>query len=56
METLGSLRLEQKFRLQVLREQVKDLKKEEAQEYLVEVLRQMMVKDNMIKSLLSKGM
>ncbi|MDJ0772910.1 MAG: NblA/ycf18 family protein [Mastigocoleus sp. MO_167.B18] len=46
------LTLEQKFRLQTLKEQVQSLTHEEAQTYLLEVLRQMMVKDNLVKHLL----
>lgn len=49
------LTLEQKFRLQTLREQVQDLTQEEAKTYLLEVLRQMMVKDNLVKHLLKKA-
>lgn len=49
MKAPGNLSLEQQFKLQVLREQVKDLSLEEAQEYLVEVLRQNMVKDNLMR-------
>jgi len=49
MNAPGKLSLEQQFKLQVLREQVKSLTQEQAQEYLVEVMRQMMVKDNLVK-------
>jgi hypothetical protein len=49
------LTLEQKFRLQTLREQVNKLSQEEAQTYLLEVLRQMMVKDNLVKHLLKQA-
>ncbi len=49
------LTLEQKFRLENLKKQVTQLTQEEAQNYLLEVLRQMMVKDNMVKHLISKG-
>ncbi|MGK7916703.1 MAG: NblA/ycf18 family protein [Prochloraceae cyanobacterium] len=52
METPTNLSLEQQFKLQVLREQVKSLTKEQAQEFLVELFRQMMVKDNLVKNLL----
>ena len=48
------LTLEQKFRLQALKEQVSSLTQEEAQTYLLEVLRQMMVKDNLVKHLLKQ--
>ncbi|MBW4511275.1 MAG: NblA/ycf18 family protein [Scytonematopsis contorta HA4267-MV1] len=48
------LSMEQQFRLQTLRDQVKNLSREEAQTYLLEVLRQMMVKDNLVKHLLKE--
>ncbi len=51
MEMPISLTLEQQFKLQILREEVKNLSLEQAQEYLVELLRQNMVKDNMFKHL-----
>ena len=44
-----NLSMEQQFRLQVFSEEVKSLNREEAQKYLLEVLRQMMVKDNFVK-------
>ncbi len=49
MSTPGNLSLEQQFKLKVLKEQVSHLSLEEAQEYLVEVLRQSMVKDNLLR-------
>ena len=52
MEKSASLTLEQKFKLEVLKDQVKDLTQQQAQEYLIEVFRQMMVKDNLVKHLL----
>ena len=48
----GNLSLEQEFKLQVVRDQVTGLSLEQAQEYVVEVMRQMMVKDNLVKHLL----
>jgi len=48
----GKLSLEQEFKLQVLRDQVKGLSQEQAQEYVLELFRQMMVKDNLVKHLL----
>lgn len=50
MEMPGNLSLEQQFKLQLLREQIKTLSLEEAQDYLVEVLRQSMVKDNLLRN------
>lgn len=55
MEISATLSLEQQFKLQVLREQVKNLSQEQAQEYLIEVFRQMMVKDNLVKQLLKNA-
>lgn len=52
MEMPGKLSLEQQFKLKVYQEQVKSLNRDQAQEYLLEVLRQMMVKDNLVKQLL----
>lgn len=48
----GKLTMEQQFRLQVLSEQVQNLSQEEAQKYLLEMFRQMMVKDNLFKHLI----
>jgi hypothetical protein len=55
METPAQLTMEQEFKLQVLRDQVKGLTQEQAQEYLIEVFRQMMVKDNLMKHLLKNA-
>ena len=55
MEMPIQLSLEQQFKLQILREQVKSLSQEQAQEYLMEVFRQMMVKDNLVKHLLKSA-
>lgn len=52
MDLSASLTLEQQFKLEVLKDQVKNLSKEQAQEYLIELFRQMMVKDNMIKKIM----
>ena len=52
MSTPGKLSLEQEFKLQMLQGQVKSLDLEQAQEYIVELLRQMMVKDNIVKDML----
>lgn len=48
----ASLSLEQKFKLEVLKDQVKNLTKEQAQEYLIEVFRQMFIKDNLMKQIM----
>lgn len=49
-----SLSMEQQFKLQVLRDQVKTLSKDQAQEYLIEVMRQNMVKENLLKYWMKK--
>ena len=51
----GSLSMEQQFKLKVLRDQVGNLSKEQAQNYVIEVTRQMMVKDNLVKHLLKNA-
>lgn len=55
MNTGANLSLEQQFKLQVLKEEIKTLTHEQAQEYLVEVFRQMMLKDNLVKNLLKNA-
>jgi hypothetical protein len=55
MDLPAQLTLEQQFKLQVLRDQVQELSREQAQEYLVEMFRQMMVKDNLVKHLLKNA-
>ena len=45
------LSLEQQFSLAKYEQQVKDLSQDSAQEFLVEAFRQLMVKDNVIRSL-----
>ena len=52
MNMPAQLTLEQQFKLKVLEEQVGTLSKEQAQEYLLEMFRQMMVKDNLVKHLI----
>ncbi len=54
MDIPMDLNLEQKFNLKLYEEQVKGLSQEESQKFLLEVLRQLMVKDNMIKHLLKQ--
>ena len=55
MEKNAQLSLEQQFKLKILQEQVQNLTKEEAQEYVLEIFRQMMVKDNLVKHLLKNA-
>ena len=52
MEMPGKLSLEQEFKLNVIKSQVGGLSLDQAQEYVVEVMRQMMVKDNLIRHLI----
>ncbi|NER00658.1 MAG: phycobilisome degradation protein NblA [Cyanothece sp. SIO2G6] len=52
MSKPGKLTLEQEFKLQMLEGQVKSLDLDQAQGYILELLRQMMVKDNIMKGLL----
>jgi hypothetical protein len=49
------LSLEQQFNLRAYQEQVKGLDQTQAQEMLLEVLRQLMVKENVIKHLLKQS-
>ena len=49
MDVPMELSLEQEFNLNLYKEQVKALSPEESQAFLLEVLRQLMVKDNMLK-------
>lgn len=55
MDIPMELSLEQKFNLKLYEEQIKGLSQEESQKYLLEVLRQLMVKDNMLKHLLKQS-
>lgn len=49
MDMPTGLSLEQQFKLQILRDEVQRLTLEQAQEYLIEILRQGMVKENLYK-------
>jgi len=51
----GSLSMEQQFKLQQIKNQAGNLSLKQAQEMVVEVMRQMMVKDNLVKELLRNG-
>jgi hypothetical protein len=50
-----SLTVEQQFNMKVYEEQVRNLSQEQAQEFLLEVMRQLMVKNNVIAHLMKKG-
>ncbi|NJM89805.1 MAG: phycobilisome degradation protein NblA [Hydrococcus sp. RU_2_2] len=52
MDMSNQLTLEQQFKLQVFSDQAKNLSQEQAQECLIELFRQMMVKDNLFKNLI----
>ncbi|MEM8810638.1 MAG: NblA/ycf18 family protein [Cyanobacteria bacterium P01_D01_bin.44] len=49
MNSPGTLTLEQEFQLNVLKKQVETLSAEQAQSYLLEAMRQLMLKDNWVK-------
>jgi hypothetical protein len=55
MEIPMELSLEQKFNLKLYEEQIKELSQEESQKFLLEVLRQLMVKDNMLKHFMKQS-
>jgi Phycobilisome degradation protein nblA len=55
MESTFGLSFEQEFMLRVFGEQVKTLSLQEAQDYLLEILRQSMVKENLFKELIKNG-
>jgi hypothetical protein len=52
MESTAGLSFEQEFMLRVFGDQVKSLSLKETQGYLLEILRQSMVKDNLFKEML----
>ena len=55
MDAQGGLTLEQKFKLTVVKEQLKHLTLKQAQDFVVEVIRQSMIKDNLVKQMLKSG-
>ncbi|MEO1006850.1 MAG: NblA/ycf18 family protein [Cyanobacteria bacterium J06638_38] len=55
MDLPMELSLEQQFNLKIYEKQVKSMSHEEAQQFLVEVLRQLMVKENMVKHLMKQA-
>ena len=48
------LTLAQEFKLEILKKDIQKLTKEEAQKYLLEMFRQIMVKENIFKELIRK--
>ncbi|MEM1239652.1 MAG: NblA/ycf18 family protein [Cyanobacteria bacterium P01_H01_bin.26] len=55
MEMPAKLSLEQEFELQLLKEQVKTLSLDQAQDYVVEMMRQMMLKENLFRHLMKQS-
>jgi Phycobilisome degradation protein nblA len=55
MEMSIELSLEQKFNLKLYEEQIRDLSPEQSRTFLLEVMRQLMVKENMIKHLVKQA-
>jgi Phycobilisome degradation protein nblA len=53
METLGELSLEQELELQIIKAQTQNLSLESAQEIIVEIMRQIIIRDNLVDHLLS---
>lgn len=49
MTNPGELTLEQEFRLKLLTEQVENLDVKQSQEFLLEAIRQLMLKDNWVR-------
>lgn len=56
MNQASQLSLEQEFSLRNFSDRVRDLSREQAQELLIELGRQMMIKDNLYKQLLEPYM
>jgi Phycobilisome degradation protein nblA len=51
-----SLTMEQSFQLKIMADQVEDLTVEDLQNAVLELARQMMIKDNVIKQLIKGGL
>jgi hypothetical protein len=49
-----NLTLEQQFNLKMYESQVRDMSADQAQSLLLELMRQLMVKDNVVKHLIAK--
>jgi hypothetical protein len=50
------LSLEQRFSAKMQESQVRELSREQAQEMLIELMRQLMIKDNVIKHLMKSAL
>ena len=48
----GDLTLEQELEIQILREQVKGLTVAQAQEYIIDIMQLMMMRENLVKHLI----
>ncbi len=53
MDIPGTLSLEQELELQLFKEQARRLSLDQAQRYVVEIMRQMMIRDNLVNHLLT---
>jgi Phycobilisome degradation protein nblA len=51
-----TLSMEQQFNMKVYEDQVRNLPPDQAQDFLLEIMRQLMIKDNVIRHLMKKGM
>jgi Phycobilisome degradation protein nblA len=56
MNTTVELSLEQQFSLRAFSEQVKDLSQEQAQSFLVDMYKQMIIKEKMYQNFLRQGL
>ena len=52
MESTSNLSMEQQFKLQVLSQEVRQMSREQAQQYSIEVLKQMMLKENLVNKMI----
>ena len=55
MESALQLSLEQEFNLRAFREQVADMTEDQKSKYLIECLRQLMIKNNVIQHLIANN-
>lgn len=56
MESTSGLTVEQEFSLRLFQEQIKSLSVEETHDYLLEVLRQSMLKENLYKQMMKNSL
>ncbi len=50
-----TLSMEQQFNMKVYEDQVRNLSSDQAQDFLLEIMRQLMIKDNVIRHLMKKA-